>query len=102
MFLIIKPLFTLLLTAVLFLTTPIAIAEDTAVDTYQGIEIVVNINSADAEELDQLLIGVGPSKAKAIVEYRDQNGAFTKAEDLMLVKGIGPSLFNKNQPRIRL
>lgn len=99
---LIKQMSLIMFTATLcFMTLPTQ-AEDIATDEYQGIEIVVNINSAGVEELDKLLIGVGPSKAKAIVEFREQNGAFTKAEDLMLVKGIGQSLLKKNQPRIRL
>lgn len=48
----------------------------------------ININSASADEL-QLLDGVGPSTANAIVEYREQNGAFVSVDDLVNVKGIG-------------
>lgn len=48
----------------------------------------ININSASADEL-QLLDGVGPSTANAIVEYREQNGAFASVDDLVNVKGIG-------------
>ncbi len=43
---------------------------------------------ASADEL-QLLNGVGPSTANAIVDYREQNGAFASVEDLVNVKGIG-------------
>ena len=48
----------------------------------------ININTASADEL-QLLNGVGPSTANAIVEYREQNGAFANVEDLANIKGIG-------------
>ncbi|AFI83955.1 competence protein ComEA [Methylophaga nitratireducenticrescens] len=48
----------------------------------------ININTASADEL-QLLNGVGPSTANAIVQYREQNGAFTQVEDLVNIKGIG-------------
>ena len=48
----------------------------------------VNINSADAGQL-ALLPRVGPSVAQRIIDYRKQNGPFKKAEDLMLVQGIG-------------
>lgn len=48
----------------------------------------ININRASADEL-QLLDGVGPSTANAIVEYREQNGAFASVDDLVNVKGIG-------------
>src|SRR5690606_38590301 len=49
----------------------------------------VNINTADAATLDEVLVNVGPSKAKAIVDYREANGAFRSAEQLAMVKGIG-------------
>ena len=48
----------------------------------------ININTASADEL-QLLNGVGPSTANAIVEYREQNRAFANVEDLANIKGIG-------------
>ena len=48
----------------------------------------VDINSATAAELDALK-GIGPVKAKAIVEYREKNGPFKSVDDLTKVKGIG-------------
>jgi len=48
----------------------------------------ININTASADEL-QLLNGVGPSTANAIVQYREQNGAFANVDDLVNIKGIG-------------
>ena len=50
--------------------------------------VLVNINTADAEELETLT-GIGPALAQAIVDYRAEHGAFRSAEDLLLVKGIG-------------
>lgn len=49
---------------------------------------VVDINSADAQTLEQLQ-GVGPAKALAIVAYREANGPFATIEDLAKVQGIG-------------
>jgi competence protein ComEA len=49
----------------------------------------VNLNTASVAELDQLK-GVGPGKAKAIVEYRTKNGPFKSVDDLGKVKGFGP------------
>ena len=49
----------------------------------------VDINSADAETLANSLIGIGASKAQAIVDYRTNNGKFNSVSDLSLVKGIG-------------
>lgn len=48
----------------------------------------VNINTADAAALEQLK-GIGPAKAKAIVDYRKQHGPFASPADLAKVPGIG-------------
>lgn len=48
----------------------------------------VNINTADAATLEQLK-GIGPAKAKAIVDFRKQHGNFSSAADLAKVPGIG-------------
>ncbi len=55
---------------------------------------LININTATAAELDRLP-RIGPSIAQRIVEYREANGPFTKVEDLMRVKGIGPATFEQ-------
>lgn len=49
----------------------------------------VDINTADAATLAQGINGIGPSKAKAIVDYRTANGQFASIEDLVQVQGIG-------------
>lgn len=51
----------------------------------------LDINRATAEELD-ILKGIGPSKAQAIVQDRDKNGKYASVEDLLRVKGIGEKL----------
>ncbi len=48
----------------------------------------VNINTAESSEL-QTLSGVGESKAKKIIDYRQTNGSFKSIEDLANVSGIG-------------
>lgn len=48
----------------------------------------VNLNTATQAELESLK-GVGPAKAKSIIEYREQNGAFQSVDDLKKVKGFG-------------
>ncbi|BAX53779.1 helix-hairpin-helix domain-containing protein [Photobacterium damselae subsp. piscicida] len=91
--------FVAVVMALAMLLTPLAYA---AKDKYEDIEIVVNINKANAEELDKLLVGVGPDKAENIIQYRKQNGKFATADDLAKVKGIGPSTVEKNRDRIEL
>lgn len=59
----------------------------------------VNINTATIEELASLE-GVGDTVAARILEFRTSNGAFQKPEDLMMVKGIGQKLFDRNKDRI--
>ena len=54
----------------------------------------VNINKADANAL-QTLPGIGPSKADAIIEYRETNGSFQTVEDLLNISGIGEKTFEK-------
>lgn len=54
----------------------------------------ININKADDNEL-QNLPGIGPSKAAAIVEYRNTNGPFKTVEDLKNISGIGDKTFEK-------
>lgn len=62
----------------------------------------ININTADAEQLALALNGVGEVKAQAIVEYREENGRFETAEDLLNVKGIGEKTLDKNFDNIDL
>lgn len=49
---------------------------------------VVNINTADSEQL-QLLPKVGPALAQRIIDFREANGVFRTAEEILAVKGIG-------------
>jgi competence protein ComEA len=62
----------------------------------------VNINEADAETLADVLQGVGQSRAKAIVEYREQNGPFDSLDELGEVKGVGEATIELNRERIVL
>ncbi len=55
---------------------------------------IVNINTCTLEELLSIN-GIGESKAKSIIEYRENVGLFTSKEDIMKVSGIGKSLYDK-------
>jgi len=55
---------------------------------------IININTANASELEKLS-GVGPVLAKRIIDYRQTNGLFNHKEDLLKVKGIGPKLYER-------
>ena len=50
----------------------------------------LNLNTASLTELDALP-GLGPARAAAILQYREQHGAFASLEDLTRVPGLGPA-----------
>ncbi len=60
----------------------------------------VDINNADAETLARELNGIGQSRAQAIVEYRQQYGAFQSPDDLLDVSGIGERIVEQNRDNI--
>ncbi|CAF1862600.1 competence protein ComEA [Bacillus subtilis] len=69
--------------------------EETAVQQGDGGKgALVNINTATLEEL-QGISGVGPSKAEAIIAYREENGRFQTIEEITKVSGIGEKSFEK-------
>ncbi|UCE86355.1 MAG: helix-hairpin-helix domain-containing protein [Deltaproteobacteria bacterium] len=59
---------------------------------------VVNVNTATLEEL-QLLPGIGETRARAILSARESRGAFKSIDELLEVKGIGPSGLEKLRAR---
>ncbi|MFW2490000.1 helix-hairpin-helix domain-containing protein [Clostridium chromiireducens] len=61
----------------------------------------VNINSATLEEL-KTLNGIGDSKAKSIIEYREQNGNFKSIEDIKNVTGIGEKMYQRIMEQIEI
>jgi len=60
----------------------------------------VDINTASAEQIAEAMVGVGESKAAAIVAFRKEHGAFKTVEDLVLVKGIGEKTVEKNRANV--
>lgn len=109
---IIKKLLTSIMIAGTLLSAPTAFAENTPSKMEAKTEAAVqqkttaaaveqvNINTASAAEIQKALIGIGAKKAEAIVQYREKHGAFTAAEQLMEVQGIGKATFEKNKDRI--
>lgn len=62
---------------------------------------IVDINSATLSDLDALP-GVGPSTAQAIIDYRIANGPYASVDDLLNVRGIGPSKLAAMRARVRV
>lgn len=55
---------------------------------------LVNLNSATASDLETLP-GIGPSKAEAIIDFRETNGPYRTIDDLKKISGIGEKTFEK-------
>ena len=62
----------------------------------------VNVNTADAATISAELKGIGPAKARAIVEYREKYGPFESIDDLTLVSGSGERTIEQNRADILL
>lgn len=62
----------------------------------------VNINTATAQILEERLDGVGPTRARAIIDWRQKYGKFQSVEELAKVKGIADSVIEKNKTHIDL
>ena len=60
----------------------------------------VNINTASASEIADALNGIGLNKAQAIVDYRETYGLFSRADEIVFVRGIGDSTYEKNREDI--
>lgn len=79
-----KTLFLFLITVFIFIGTAHA---------------AVNINTATQAELEALH-GIGPAKAKAIIDYRKKKGPFKTPNDLEKVKGVGPATMKRLRPEV--
>ncbi len=60
----------------------------------------VDINNVDADTLAEVMVGVGPTLATAIVDYRVAFCVFESVYKLVKVKGIGVALIEKNRDSI--
>lgn len=77
------------------------ISNDACISYNNEDDTLVNINTADIDELMEIK-GIGRSKAKAIIEYRDKMGNFNSIDDIKNVDGIGDSLFEKIKMYIKV
>lgn len=82
------------------------LSKDEAAGTQPGTAVsadgetaLININTAD-EKVLQELSGIGETKAAAIVEYRESNGAFRTIEEITKVSGIGQGLYDRIRDKI--
>lgn len=76
-------------------------ASATGVVTAQGGDGAVSLNQSDETAL-QTLPGIGPAKAKAIIQYRQEHGGFKSLEELKEVPGIGEKTYSQLADQIRL
>jgi len=63
---------------------------------------VIDLNSADAKSLAKSLDGIGLTKARAIVAFRNQHGNFSSLDQLLQVKGVGKKTLERNRGKITL
>jgi competence protein ComEA len=80
-------------------TATAAAAQDGPRPATAAAAAVVNLNTATVAQLESLP-GIGKATAERIVEYRQKNGGFKKAEDLMNIRGIGEKSFLKLKPLV--
>ena len=79
-------------------TSPSTTHTSTNTHTNSGL---VDINRANLQEL-QRIKGVGPATAQRIIDYRNSHGSFSRAEDLLNVRGIGASKLNQIRTQITI
>lgn len=60
----------------------------------------IDVNTASAEVLADTIDGVGLKRAQAIIEYREQHGAFASVDELAQVRGISAGIVERNRERI--
>lgn len=80
--------------AVLFLTLAAPAAASKTPPTHP-----IDINAASAKELEELP-GVGPTTAKAIIQFREKTGRFRRVEDLLAIRGISEAKLARMRPYI--
>ncbi len=62
----------------------------------------VDINHANAEAISTALKGIGDKKAQAIIDYRNEHGAFQTVDELLNVPGIGEKTLQRLRHQLSL
>jgi competence protein ComEA len=78
-----------------------AVAAGTALGGAEAGTAPVSLNTATAEQLDELE-GIGPATAQKILDWRKEHGGFGSVEDLRQVSGIGPKRFDSLKEKVRM
>lgn len=60
----------------------------------------LNINTANEKEIAKTMYGVGPSRAKAIIKFREANGEFKTLDQMTQVRGVSTAILEKNRDKI--
>ena len=61
----------------------------------------IDLNVANEKELEELP-GVGPTTAKAIIDFREKSGHFKRVEDLLTIRGISETKLQKMKPYLTI
>ena len=84
----------LVIAAIIILLWTSGVFEEENLSSVDPANSLININTADAEELTKL-DGISDVLAERIVEYREENGKFSSTEEVKEVYGIGDGIYKK-------
>ncbi|WP_159564880.1 ComEA family DNA-binding protein [Budvicia diplopodorum] len=74
----------------------------TSVTVAEPKESQVSLNQATAEQLADVMDGIGLKKAQNIISYREKHGPFATIDQLKEVPGIGAATVERNLSRLKL
>lgn len=73
-----------------------------AIEQKENQDTQVGLNQATAEQLAEVMDGIGLKKAQNIISYREKHGPFSTIEQLQEVPGIGATIMERNLSRLKL